>query len=175
MTVEHGIAAACQQITSTADERDDLLRTKTRLTIRLEACEAECARLAGQLGTEEFRTKGWRDRALSSESILQQRDRDLADARADVIRLQALLGQGLDLADGLVNLGDVQTGEELRTALTVAPGERQITPDGKCGHNGGRGIGAGHVCTCVRGMNHPFDSDRPHGCSCGAMWADGDR
>jgi hypothetical protein len=42
----------------------------------------------------------------------------------------------------------------------------------RCGHNGGQGIGAGHVCTCVRLKGHAFDSNRPHGCSCGALWAD---
>ena len=42
----------------------------------------------------------------------------------------------------------------------------------KCGHNGGQGIGAGHVCLCVREKGHPLDSDRPHGCSCMALWKD---
>lgn len=41
-----------------------------------------------------------------------------------------------------------------------------------CNHNGGRGIGAGHVCRCVRPAGHPLDTDRPHGCSCGALWAE---
>jgi len=43
---------------------------------------------------------------------------------------------------------------------------------GQCGHNGGQGIGAGHVCECVRAAGHPLDSDRPHGCTCMALWAD---
>ena len=42
----------------------------------------------------------------------------------------------------------------------------------RCDHDGGRGIGAGHVCRCVRAPGHPLDSDRPHGCTCGALWAD---
>jgi hypothetical protein len=41
-----------------------------------------------------------------------------------------------------------------------------------CNHSGGQGIGAGHVCLCVREAGHPLDSDRPHGCSCMALWAD---
>lgn len=41
-----------------------------------------------------------------------------------------------------------------------------------CGHNGGQGIGAGHTCACVRADGHPHDSDRPHGCPCGAVWKD---
>jgi hypothetical protein len=40
-----------------------------------------------------------------------------------------------------------------------------------CDDDGGRGIGAGHVCRCVRKDGHPIDSDRPHGCTCGALWA----
>ena len=38
----------------------------------------------------------------------------------------------------------------------------------KCGHNGGQGIGSGHVCLCVRGKDHL----PAHGCSCGAIWKD---
>ncbi|QPL13944.1 endonuclease VII [Gordonia phage NancyRae] len=41
-----------------------------------------------------------------------------------------------------------------------------------CGHAGGAGIGAGHVCYCVHVEGHRLDSGRPHGCDCGAMWAD---
>lgn len=41
-----------------------------------------------------------------------------------------------------------------------------------CAHNGGQGIGAGHTCRCNRETGHPHDSDRPHGCECGALWAD---
>lgn len=48
---------------------------------------------------------------------------------------------------------------------------------GKCGHNGGQGIGAGHTCTCVRTAHHGLDSERlsserPHACPCGATWKD---
>jgi hypothetical protein len=43
---------------------------------------------------------------------------------------------------------------------------------GQCGHSGGQGIGAGHVCRCVRRKGHPLDSERPHGCTCMALWAD---
>jgi hypothetical protein len=42
-----------------------------------------------------------------------------------------------------------------------------------CNHDGGWGIGAGHSCRCVRKAGHSLtDSPRPHGCSCGALWAD---
>jgi hypothetical protein len=44
--------------------------------------------------------------------------------------------------------------------------------DRLCNHDGGRGIGAGHVCRCNHKAGHPLDEPRPHGCSCGAMWAD---
>lgn len=37
-----------------------------------------------------------------------------------------------------------------------------------CGHDGGRAIGAGHTCRCVRLAGHP-DSEL-HGCECGALW-----
>jgi hypothetical protein len=40
----------------------------------------------------------------------------------------------------------------------------------RCDNNGGQGIGAGHVCRCIRETGHPDDSDRPHGCPCGAVW-----
>jgi hypothetical protein len=52
-----------------------------------------------------------------------------------------------------------------------APMDSESRP-GSCNHNGGVGIGAGHVCRCVRLPGHPLDSDRPHGCSCGALWKD---
>lgn len=41
---------------------------------------------------------------------------------------------------------------------------------GQCNHGGGVGIGAGHFCYCNRRALHPLDSERPHSCSCGAMW-----
>lgn len=41
-----------------------------------------------------------------------------------------------------------------------------------CGDDGGYGAPMSHRCTCVREKGHPLDSDRPHGCSCGAAWAD---
>lgn len=41
-----------------------------------------------------------------------------------------------------------------------------------CGQSGGQGIGAGHTCYCIRPEGHAIDSERPHGCSCGALWAD---
>lgn len=40
----------------------------------------------------------------------------------------------------------------------------------ECGSSGGQGIGAGHVCRCIRAAGHPLDSARPHGCPCGALW-----
>ena len=45
-------------------------------------------------------------------------------------------------------------------------------PSTTCGHDGGRGIGAGHACACTRPIGHALDSERPHGCPCGAMWPD---
>lgn len=41
---------------------------------------------------------------------------------------------------------------------------------GACNDDGGIGIGSGHVCRCIRKADHPLDSDRPHGCTCGALW-----
>lgn len=49
----------------------------------------------------------------------------------------------------------------------MASGEGMI-----CGHSGGVGIGAGHTCICVRTPWHAMDSERPHGCACGALWED---
>lgn len=43
---------------------------------------------------------------------------------------------------------------------------------GECQHDGGMGVGAGHVCFCTRGKGHPIDCDRPHVCLCGAQWRD---
>ena len=40
----------------------------------------------------------------------------------------------------------------------------------RCGSDGGRSIGAGHVCGCVRPAGHAADGERPHCCSCGALW-----
>lgn len=40
----------------------------------------------------------------------------------------------------------------------------------RCGHIGGQGIGAGHVCICVRAVHPP--GELRHGCSCGALWRD---
>lgn len=42
----------------------------------------------------------------------------------------------------------------------------------RCNHDGGRGIGAGHICRCVLLEGHSMKGARPHGCGCGAMWAD---
>jgi hypothetical protein len=39
-----------------------------------------------------------------------------------------------------------------------------------CNSHGGTGVGSDHDCRCIRAQGHPLDSDRPHGCSCGAMW-----
>lgn len=43
--------------------------------------------------------------------------------------------------------------------------------DIRCAVSGGRGIGAGHECFCVRRAPHAED----HGCSCGAVWATPER
>lgn len=58
-----------------------------------------------------------------------------------------------------------QLGECGHTTLDAALGTY-------CGHNGGQGIGAGHTCTCTRTAYHSLDSERPHGCPCGAAWKD---
>ena len=58
-----------------------------------------------------------------------------------------------------------QSGNAGHTTLDAALGTY-------CGHNGGQGIGAGHTCTCTRGAHHDLDSERPHGCPCGASWKD---
>ena len=42
----------------------------------------------------------------------------------------------------------------------------------RCNDDGGQGVGAGHVCRCVRPAGHSLDAERPHGCPCGAPWAD---
>lgn len=41
-----------------------------------------------------------------------------------------------------------------------------------CQHDGGMGVGAGHICYCARTKGHPIDGDRPHQCHCGAQWRD---
>lgn len=123
----YGIAAAYDDIDTVLAERDALRKALAKADAGKDAATAEAERLAGQIGTEQFRTKGWRDRALAAEETAQLHAKDLATARADIMRLTALLGQGLDFADGLINTGDVhdcQLGEQLRTALTVAPGEQ---------------------------------------------------
>ena len=58
-----------------------------------------------------------------------------------------------------------------RRVKAAYPGEEASAT---CNSNGGRGIGAGHVCRCVRIKGHPIDSARPHGCSCMALWSDPD-
>ncbi len=42
----------------------------------------------------------------------------------------------------------------------------------RCGNDGGVGIGAGHVCRCVREAGHSMTdyNGRAHGCTCGALW-----
>lgn len=42
----------------------------------------------------------------------------------------------------------------------------------RCGHNGGTGIGAGHVCVCTGSKGHAPFHGVGHGCSCGALWRD---
>ncbi|AUM17389.1 hypothetical protein [Rhodococcus ruber] len=111
----YGIAAACDDIDTVLAERDALRKA----IARTDAATAEAERLAGQLGTEQFRTKGWRDRALAAEETSQLRAKDLATTRADVMRLTALVEQGLALAEQWTD----DRGERLRHALTVAPGE----------------------------------------------------
>lgn len=59
------------------------------------------------------------------------------------------------------------TGQPSPPPIAASP----AAPTVLCGHNGGQGIGSGHTCTCTRTAGHPLDSDRPHGCSCFALWA----
>lgn len=40
-----------------------------------------------------------------------------------------------------------------------------------CDSNGGHGSPFGHECHCNRQAGHLLDSDRPHGCGCGAPWS----
>ena len=54
--------------------------------------------------------------------------------------------------------------------LGAAPAPVSSGEAGRCGSDGGTGVGAGHRCTCSRKAGHPLDSKRPHGCSCGAPW-----
>lgn len=61
---------------------------------------------------------------------------------------------------------------DLLAELRAAFNEPLPPPLRKCENNGGTGIGAGHTCRCNRHAEHPLDSDRPHVCPCGAMWAD---
>lgn len=93
--------------------------TATRLAAQLEQAEATVERLAGKLATEEFRCHGWQSRALADEATLIDVRADLATARTQVLRLTALLEQGLALAEQWTD----DRGESLRHALTVAPGE----------------------------------------------------
>ncbi|EME53764.1 hypothetical protein G352_24031 [Rhodococcus ruber BKS 20-38] len=124
----YGIAAAYDDIDNVLAERDALRKALAKADAGKDAATAEAERLAGHLGTEQFRTKGWRDRALAAEETAQVHAKDLATARADVMRLTALLGQGLDLIDtatnGPLDPVDAALLDALRTALTLAPGEQ---------------------------------------------------
>ena len=42
--------------------------------------------------------------------------------------------------------------------------------DGCCGDDGGRGIGAGHICRCTATLGHEPIYGAYHGCECGALW-----
>ncbi len=125
----YSIAAAYDDIDTVLAERDSLRKALAKADAGKDAATTEAERLAGHLGTEQFRTKGWRDRALAAEDLSRQHAKDLAAARADVMRLTALIGQGLDLIDTVLVAGTpVLPGgrflEALRQALTVAPGEQ---------------------------------------------------
>ncbi|WKK11953.1 hypothetical protein QYN14_25740 [Rhodococcus ruber] len=101
-----------------SDLHTDQAATATRLASQLEHTEAT-ERLAGKLAAEEFRCYGWQSRALADEATLIDVRADLAAARAQVLRLTALVEQGLALAEHWAD----NRGEVLRRALTVAPGE----------------------------------------------------
>lgn len=61
----------------------------------------------------------------------------------------------------------------IRELVITDAGRERLVEVTRCAHNGGQGVGAGHTCKCVRSKGHPLDSDRPHGCSCGALWPHG--
>lgn len=91
--------------------------------------DTELDRLRRALSAEQFRCSGWQARALADEAALIDVRAELAQSRTDVMRLTALLGQGLDLIDTvLVAESPALPGgrflEALRQALTVAPGEQ---------------------------------------------------
>lgn len=102
-----------------SDLHTDPHATATRLAAQLERAEATVERLAGKLAAAEFRCHGWQSRALADEATLIDVRADLAVARAQVLRLTALVEQGLTLAEHWAD----NRGEVLRRALTVAPGE----------------------------------------------------
>lgn len=112
----------------------------------------------------------------------------LGDTRHEIRATQQGIVNGRQfIADVARNLGNTEEEvnrildgyDKARTTLTNKPNEiREIKANppagqlGKCGHNGGQGIGAGHTCTCVRTAYHSLNSEQPHGCSCGATWKD---
>lgn len=51
--------------------------------------------------------------------------------------------------------------------MTDRPSHPALRSRRTCDHDGGRGIGAGHVCKCVRDADH---TEPWHGCVCGATW-----
>ncbi len=55
----------------------------------------------------------------------------------------------------------------LRQTLARLADDLAETGSVLCNANGGRGLGAGHECKCVREKDH---DEETHGCPCGAMW-----
>lgn len=103
-----------------SDLHTDPHATATRLAAQLEQTEATVERLAGKLAAEEFRCHGWQSRALADEATLIDVRADLSTARGQVLRLTALVEQGLALAEQWSD----DRGESLRRALTIAPGQK---------------------------------------------------
>lgn len=67
------------------------------------------------------------------------------------------------------------TGEQYEQLVKSMPPIKYdpYVPERRCNHNGGYGIGAGHECRCNGPIGHSLTShERPHGCGCGAVWAD---
>ncbi|QSL99934.1 endonuclease VII [Gordonia phage Ayotoya] len=112
----------------------------------------------------------------------------LADADLTIDVDQFRTTAELEADESLVSFADLYTLERVLTvgsrrprvvtSTALPPNGPMLAIDSKmfaltdCGHDGGTGIGAGHECRCNRTAGHPLDSGRPHGCGCGAMWAD---
>ncbi|QAU06867.1 endonuclease VII [Gordonia phage Brylie] len=163
-----------------------------------DAAEMADSRLANGWTNDQCDTCGlfgWRPPNASPEFAAQRvlpiaaagehslRDTPIADLMGEV-----LADAELEADESLVSFADLYTLERVLTvgsrrprivtSTALPPNGPMLAIDSKmsaltdCGHAGGTGIGAGHECRCNRTAGHPLDSGRPHGCGCGAMWAD---